>query len=92
MWKRKIKIGFIDIDTHINGFKNKTHTYKVKIVDDLGDKYQISFGEMVNGVGLINGLNNCTIFSKEKIYGIKEIELNWFERNFYDEWSFGRLR
>jgi hypothetical protein len=91
MWKKKIKIGFIDIGTSVNGYKNQTHTYKVKIVHDLGDKYEISFGDLVQGSGQVNNLTSCLIFDKKRIYGIEEVELNWFERNFYQRWSFGRI-
>lgn len=91
MWKKKIKIGFIDIGTEINGYKNQTHTYKVKIVSEYSNKFEISFGELLQGSGSVKGLNNCLIFDKERIYNIQEVELNWFERNFNSKYLFDRI-
>ncbi|GAF85274.1 unnamed protein product [marine sediment metagenome] len=81
------KIGLLDIEvTDQYGDEAPMHIYKVEIVGDFGDKYEIKYLDQLAGNA---GLSNKKyIYSKERIYGINNIEKEptWLERKM-DEWG-----
>lgn len=94
MWLKKIKVGFVDFESSTSGIKNQNPiTCEVRILNDLNDKYHITFVELINRDKdtIIHGMKEKTIIKKDSVYNISEIELNWFQRKFGRYSDFNRL-
>jgi len=86
IWKKKIKFGFTKVTSRGKYDKNciVTHIFRVRIVRELDDVYEIKHYDENLGMDsrpLYHFRNKLeTIVDKIEIYGIYELELNWFER------------
>ena len=86
---KKIKYGYIKgTSTTTDAFQNESpYIFDVMITRETDDTYEIKYGKsMISGgkpAHEIDGLPK--VVSKEKIYGIYERNLNWFQRLFNNE-------
>ncbi len=83
MAKKIVKFGIRTVHTVLrenSNIKGKTHIFKVRIIDEFGDQYQISYLEQLQGEGYVG--NKSFIVPKTEITGIIEKETTWFQRAF----------
>ena len=79
---KEIKFGLIDIPTTRHGYDSFVFTYKIRILREYDECYEIDYGKILRpiGEGFVDNPNE--IVTKSRVYGIYTMKLNIFQRFF----------